>query len=76
MAVVTVRFGSGHAQLAPGGNQGTPSLVTVLRDGIDDVTELHTRFIALLAQLDADGGITDTDYEATHTPDDLLNTKG
>lgn len=76
MAVITTRFGSGHANMAPGGNQGQPTLADVLRDGVDDATELRTQFIALLAKLDADAGVTDTDYESGLTPAALLNTKG
>lgn len=39
-----------------------------------DITELHTQFKALTAKLDADGGITDTDYAATVDPADLTTT--
>lgn len=76
MAVISTRFGSGHSQLAPGGNQGSPSLVTVLRDGVDDATELRDQLIALLQKLDADAGVTDTDYESSLTPAVLKNSKG
>lgn len=76
MATITTRFGSGLANIAPGGNQGSPTLASAIRDGIDDVTEIRTQFIALLAKLDADAGITDTDYAATLTPAALTNVKG
>lgn len=33
-----------------------------------DLVELRAQFIALLAKLDADAGITDTDYESSLTP--------
>ncbi|TAJ75045.1 MAG: hypothetical protein EPO42_14405 [Gallionellaceae bacterium] len=75
MAAITKRFGSGGAGLAPGGNAGKPDLATILRDGVDDVTELRTQFIALLAKLDADGGVTDVNYASTLTPAALKNTK-
>lgn len=76
MATITTRFGSGHANMAPNGAQGNPSLADALRDIADDLAELRTEFVALLAKLDADGGITDTDYASTLTPDALLTVKG
>lgn len=50
MAAITVRFGTGHANLAPGGNQGNPSLVTVLRDIADDLANGQ---VATIASIDA-----------------------
>lgn len=35
---------------------------------VDDYDEFRTQLIALLQKLDADGGITDTDYESSLTP--------
>ena len=64
MAVITTRFGSGHANLAPGGNQGQPTLADALRDVADDIAEHRTALTVLTQQMDADAGITDTDYEA------------
>lgn len=32
---ITERFGSGHANMAPGSNQGTPTLAEVLREQAD-----------------------------------------
>lgn len=75
-SVITERFGSGHANMAPGGNQGQPTLAAAMRDGIDDMTEIRTQFTALLAKLDADVGVTDTDYASTLTPTAQLLTKG
>lgn len=39
-----------------------------------DLTELRTNFIALLAKLDDDAGVTDTNYESTLSPDALTFT--
>lgn len=41
MATIKVDFATGHANLAPGGAQGTPSLATVLRDIADDLATLN-----------------------------------
>lgn len=46
-----------------------------LKSLLDDVTELRTQLIALLAKLDLDAGITDVDYESTLTPAALTTTK-
>ena len=46
-----------------------------LKSLLDDVTELHTQLIALLAKLDGDVGITDVDYESVLTPAALTTTK-
>jgi hypothetical protein len=32
---------------------------------VDDVDDIRTKFASLLAKLDADGGVTDTNYAAT-----------
>lgn len=66
---------AGGAGLHPSGN-GEPHLAGSLRDAVDDVTELRTQFIALLAKLDGDVGITDVDYESTLTPAAQTLTKG
>ncbi len=75
-SVIKTSFGSGGANLVPGGTGGSPVLATALRDGIDDITELRTKFIALLAKLDADAGVTDVNYAATLTPAAQTLTKG
>ena len=36
-----------------------------LKSLLDDVTDIHTQFTALLTKLDADAGITDVDYVST-----------
>ncbi|HVW29214.1 MAG TPA: hypothetical protein VHC69_27800 [Polyangiaceae bacterium] len=40
MAAISERFGSGGANLAPGGASGTPSLAEALRDVADDLAAL------------------------------------
>lgn len=74
MAAISTSFGAGGVGLQPNGH-GTPSLATAFRDVADDLTELRTQFVALLAKLDLDATVTDTDYAATLTPDPLLTTK-
>lgn len=34
----------------------------------DDVVELRTKLVAVLAKLDADAGVTDVNYASLHTP--------
>ncbi len=41
MAVINDRFGSGGANLAPGGSAGKPSLAEALRDIADDLADLQ-----------------------------------
>lgn len=76
MATIKTSFGSGGGNVAPGGSAGTPDLATALRDIADDLTELRTQFVALLAKLDADAGVTDVDYASTLTPAAQLTIKG
>lgn len=33
-----------------------------------ELADLRTKFVAVLAKLDADAGVTDTNYAATQTP--------
>lgn len=76
MSTIKTNFGSGGANLTPGGSAGSPDLATALREVADDLTELRTKFIAVLAKLDDDAGVTDTNYEALHTPVALKTIKG
>jgi len=69
-------FGEGGANLIPNDQSGSPSLADVLRGSVDDDATLRTAFISLLQKLDADVGVTDTDYEASLTPAAQVNTKG
>lgn len=43
-------------------------LLTEVEALVVDVALIRTNLIAALVQLDADGGVTDTDYEANNTP--------
>ena len=75
MTAIKSNFGSGGANLAPDGASGSPSLAATLRDQADDLAELRTQLVALLAKLDADSGTGDSDYAATLTPAALKTTK-
>ena len=46
MARITARFGSGGANLAPGGSAGQPALVDALRDIADDLAALRPARVA------------------------------
>jgi hypothetical protein len=46
MAKITRQFGSGGANVAPGGSAGQPALADVLRDLADDLTALKPQRIA------------------------------
>lgn len=76
MATITVRFGEGGANLNPNKSVGSPSLASALRDIADDLTAIRTAFVGLTAKLDADAGVTDTDYASTLDPAALLTIKG
>ncbi|KKN72182.1 hypothetical protein LCGC14_0413190 [marine sediment metagenome] len=76
---------SGGAAVQPGGSAGKDDLATMLRDAVDDVTELRTQLIAFFAKLDTDfaaqnGVVTssqlDVDYESVLTPAAQALTKG
>lgn len=41
------------------------SLALVQRAFVDDITDLRTQFAALLAKLDADSGVNDTDFASS-----------
>lgn len=66
MATITKEFGQGGANLAPGGGAGAPSLADALRDIADDFETFRTTHNAVLTKLDADAGVTDTNYSALH----------
>jgi hypothetical protein len=46
MAKISKRFGSGGANLAPGGSAGQPALADVLRDIADDLASLKPAVVA------------------------------
>lgn len=43
-------------------------LRTELNKMVADITALRAAIVGITAQLDADGGVTDTDYAATNDP--------
>ncbi len=53
MAAISPRFGSGGANLAPGGSAGQPSLAEALRDVADDLAAFKPSAVA-----SADAGAT------------------
>lgn len=75
MATIKTNFCSGGANLAPAGS-GTPTVAGAFRDVADDLDALRDAIVAITAKLDADGGVTDTDYAATADPAALLTIKG
>lgn len=76
MATITKQFGSGGANLVPNGSGGTPTLADALRDVADDLAVLRAAIVGVNAKLDADAGVTDTNYTATWTPATLKTIKG
>ncbi|KKN57376.1 hypothetical protein LCGC14_0562820 [marine sediment metagenome] len=65
MAIIKSNFGEGLAGITPQGS-GTPTLATAMRDVADDFETMRATNNAVNAKLDADAGITDTDYAALH----------
>lgn len=68
-------YGSGGGQLTPAGGAGDPSLAQSLRDGIDDITDLRTKLLAVCTALDAEGALGGG-YVAAGTPATQKLTKG
>ena len=75
MAVITKQFGSGGANMVPNVGQGKPGLADALRDIADDLAALRVAHNAVVTKLDADAGVTDTNYAALHTVAAMLTTK-
>jgi hypothetical protein len=75
MATIKTTFGSGGAGLHPGAANRAPSLATALRDIADDLETLRTAFNTLTAKLNADAGVTDTNY-ATMASNAIVTKKG
>lgn len=50
----------------------SPQEKSVLKDEFDDIRaeldDIRTKFVAVLAKLDDDAGVTDTNYESTQSP--------
>ena len=72
MAAITTKHGAGGAGTA---SDSHPNAAEVARDIADDLANLRTKFNALLAKLDADSGVGDTNYVATCAAPALLTTK-
>jgi hypothetical protein len=66
MASIGVGFNSGGSASAPNGG-GSPSLATALRDVADDLAAIKLAFNTLVTKLNADAGVTDTNYAAIGT---------
>ena len=54
----------------------SPTQAEAMRDAADDFAALRAAFVALTAKLDADAGVTDTNYAATLDPAAMKTTKG
>lgn len=78
MATIPKDYGTGGSGLigkGPSGSKRHPALPDVLRDMADDLEALRTNqnamrtsVLATLTKLDADAGVTDTNYAATNPP--------
>lgn len=73
MATIKTSFGSGGANITPSGASAQPSLATALRDIADDLTMIRTWGNTLATKLNADAGVTDTNYAQLSA---LLTIKG
>jgi hypothetical protein len=62
MAIIKATFGEGGKNLQPGGSNNPTSLAIVLRDVADDLETLRAAHNTLAAKLNADAGVTDTNY--------------
>ena len=77
MTTINTDYGTGGSGIQPGGSAGDPDLATTLREVSDDLAELRTQYIALLAKLDAEDVTNmDADYESVLTPAALKTIKG
>lgn len=76
MSTILTNFGTGGANLCPDGGAGSPSLALTLRDIADDLASIRTKVNATLTKLDADAGVTDTNYSALNAIPALLTIKG
>jgi hypothetical protein len=66
---------TGGAGMAPTGTDFHPPLAQALRDGIDDITDLRTKLLAVCTMLDAEAGLGGG-YVAAGTPAAQALTKG
>jgi hypothetical protein len=58
MATITPRFGSGGANVVPGGAEGFPTLAQVLRDIADDLASVQAPTIASPDAVDLPSALT------------------
>lgn len=72
MAKIVKNFGSGGAGFSPMPGAG-PTLATILRDMADDFALLRNAQNAMATKLNADAGVTDTNYAQVGA---LKTTKG
>lgn len=70
MATIPTDLGGGKL------NNDVNNPATILRDIVDDLTSLRAAIIAMNAKLDADAGVTDTNYGALTNPAALKSIKG
>jgi hypothetical protein len=78
MTTIKLGYGSGGSGLRPDptGSAEHPGIDVTLRDIADDLAALRTSITGITAKLDADAGVTDTNYAALHNPAALLTIKG
>jgi len=62
------------AKIFEGVPHNPTALEQVLRDMLTDLTALRAAIVAITAKLDADGGVTDTNYASTCDPAALETT--
>ena len=74
MSTITVKRYSGGAKLTP--KSPEEGLAEDMRDVADDLAALRAAIVGITAKLDADAGVTDTDYAATWDPAALTHIKG
>lgn len=68
MAAITEDHFSGGSNVQKG-HGSLPDLATILREVAGDLTAVRTAMTNLGAKLDADAGVTDTDYASTIAAD-------
>lgn len=76
MAAISKRFGSGGANMTPGGSAGSPSLADVLRDISDDLATVQVDAISAPAAVVAAGASpTKAEFDAVVAIVNELRTK-
>ncbi len=76
MAAISRRFGSGGANIPPGGSAGTPTLAEVLRDVADDLAAVQVDAItAPVAAPAAGANPTAAEFDAVVTLVNEIRTK-